>query len=264
MDNREGIDRIKRRLAEIADTLWSAAGRAMSIEDRRALKQEERELLLEYTELLVHVPVSRCPICDTPLEVALDPGGLDGPWWWTTCPVDLPPHRACEHFQVFLGAFDLGNRVPEEATETVTLGPARPFIIERLLAMEGMQAVLSRMTMERGDQLYLVSYFSAEPVPPADLHQEFRREKFTLLDDDGEIVFAESKFDPWQFDFGPWVEQGKVSWISPGDDELGLHSGPPEPYLTVEGTELNQRVAYGALELREAPRGQDNTQFERP
>lgn len=264
MSNREGIAQIKQRLREIGEILWSPAARDMSGPERQALKQEERELLLEYAELLEHQTVSRCPICEAPLQIAIDTGGLDGPWWWTNCPVDLPVHLACEHFQVFLGAMDLGTRNPDEVTENVMLGPARPFVVDRLLSMEDMQAVLSTLTMDNGDTLYLTAYFAPKPVPQEALHQEFRHEKYPLRDADGEIVFAGSKFDPWDFDLRPWAEQGKLQWIARGDDAHTLREGKPETYTGLAGTELMQQLADGELELSEAPQGQENAQYERP
>jgi len=259
-----GIAQLKARLREIGAILWSPAARQMSGEDRRALKQEEKDLLLEYAELLEHREISRCPICGTPLQVAMDTSGFDSPWWWTTAPMALPEHLACEHFRVFLGATDLGGRSPEEVTENVLLGPGKPFLIERLLAMEGMQAVLSSLTAAHGDRLYLVSYFSPEPVPPGELHQEYRKEKYPIRDEDGEIVFAESKFDRWDFDLERWAEAGALRWIEPDDATLVLRDGAPAPYLELSGTEQQQVAADGELELWEAPQGQDNAQYERP
>jgi len=262
--NQEGIEQLKTRIREIGVILWSPAARDMEDEEWRALKREEKDLLREYAENLEHHTVSRCPICGSPVLVAWDPGGLDGPWWWTTCPVVLQEHLACEHFQVFLGAVDLRGREAEEATENVLLGPGKPFVVERLLAKDGVQAVLSRLETDRGDRVYLTSYFAEAPLPPEDLHQEFRKAKYAIPSDDGEQVFSESKFDPWDFDLGAWHAAGKLKWIAPGDGDWVVRDDAPKPFLGIKGTDMSQKAANGKLSLWEAPQGQRNAMYERP
>ncbi|MEM6532454.1 MAG: hypothetical protein AAF654_07510 [Myxococcota bacterium] len=254
---------LKDRINEISDILWSAASRDLSDEQRQALKREEKDLLLEYAELLDFKAVSRCPISNAPIEIAIDLAGLDSPWWWSELPVDLPPHRGSKHLQLVLGALNLGARDPSEATEQVTAGPAKPFLIDRLLGMPGVEAVLSEQRTQHNDRLFLICYFALEPIPQEELHQEFRKTKYGIFGADGEIQAAATKHDPWNFDLLPWAEQDKLKWIEPGDESLKLRTGPPVPFMKVSGTEKMQKIVDGSLELWPAPEGQDDAQFER-
>ncbi len=118
----------------------------------------ERCLFKVYAAGLPVREVSRCPICGKVLGIPIDDLGLDGPWWWTVCPTEFPPPRGCVHFQVYLGALDLHGRAPVEVVSGVKPGPGATFVIDRLLSMEGMQAVLSTVRVGRGDTGYLIAY----------------------------------------------------------------------------------------------------------
>jgi len=206
--------------------------------------------------------MSRCPYCQEPFNIAIDLEGIDGPWWWYACPVALPQHESCEHYQTFLGAMDLHGRQLSEVIEGVNLGPAAPFVIARLLELDGVIAVLSSFQTASNDTGYLVSYFSESAIDQSELHQEWRKDSYPLYNDAGENVAAESKFDPWDFDIERWIEQGKLLWIEPGDESLQLCSSLPCPYTGLTGTRKKQVVAGGKLELLAAPSGQENTFYE--
>jgi hypothetical protein len=231
------------------------SGEIHSIAEDRKLARKLRRLLMEYAEGLPVVPASRCPHCEAVLEIRMDPAGIDGPWWWSRCPVDWGVPDACEHFQVFLGALDFHGRAPLEADVwTVLPGPGAPFVIERLLGIEGMQAVISALQLGSGDTAYVIAYFSAEPVPPAELHAEWRRESFYVLDDvEGDIEVVTN--DVWQFDLDPWLERGKLLWIEPGDGDFELHEGTACPYRNLEGTRRKQVVVAGRVDLDAPPAG---------
>lgn len=247
---------------EISISLTGANAKEKSIEDLARLDEMEETLLEEYAENLPYFSISRCPFCNEVLEIAFDPYGLDGPWWWATCPVMLPAHQACEHFRVFLGAMDLAGRQPVEATEGVILGPGAPFVIDRLLEIESMKAVISQKTTTAGYIAYFISYFSEAPVDQMELHQEWRKESYPIYDEDGTIVGAESKFDPWNFELRPWIEQGKLLWITPEDENLELHIDTPTPYEGLKATHKRQIVSSGSVELWAPPEGQESSKFE--
>lgn len=226
------------------------------IESLRRLRGEFNLLLEEYVENVPQVPVSRCPICGEVLALTIDLAGLDSPWWWDACPEPFAPHRACEHFRVFLGALDLHGREPTEVDVwSVLPGPGAPFVIDRLLSMEGMQAVVSSLTIGSGDTGYLIAYFSAEPIPQTDLHQEWRRQTWVLYNEDGDSVAQDVVNDPWDFELAPWLESGKLSWIDAGDDSLTVHHGRPSPYDGHDGVRQKQMIGSGRVELAAAPDG---------
>ena len=251
------------RLKQIAEALDGGGALKMSQDAATDLETEEEYLLMEYMELLDHIPVSRCPICDADLKVTIDLAGFDGPWWWTTCPVDLPAHKSCQHFQVFLGAVHLRGTEPEESSESVMVGPAMPFVVTRLLEHPTAKAVVSELKMHEGHTVFIIAYYSETPFPQTESHQEFRHESYALLDDEGEIEFAEHKHDRWNFDLNLWFEADQLVWIAPGDTSLVLKSDLATPYNGLDGTKMNQVLEYGEVDLYEAPHDQEDTKFER-
>lgn len=251
------------RLAEIDAELRPPRSHQLTSAQRRALRQEEQALLEEYAENLPVREVSRCPICEQVLELPIDDAGLDGPWWWTVCPVELPPPRGCEHFQVFLGALDLHGRTPAEVVSGVKPGPGAPFVIERLLSMEGMQAVLSTVPVGAADTGYIIAYYSPEPVPEPELHQPWRRETWELHDDTGKPVASNHVNDPWDFDLEPWIRKGKLLWIAPGDGGLVLRKELPSPYDALAGTHQSQELSAGKVLLSKPPDGSEWAIWER-
>ena len=250
--------RLLDRLKETEMNLRPPRRAQFSIPEKRKLLRKLDRLTAEYAENVPHVPVSRCPICGEPLELAIDTVGLDGPWWWVDCPEDFAPPRGCEHFQVFLGALDLHGREPHEVDVWgVMPGPGAPFVIARMLSMDGMKAAVGTVPIGANDTGYLVTYFSSEPVAPTDLHQEWRRKTWVLYDAAGQAVGRELKNDPWDFELGPWLEQGKLLWIEAGDGSMKLREGRPCPYENLPGTRQNQILAEGKVTLTASPEGSD-------
>lgn len=255
-------DEIVRQISRLSTEL-SGHNRAKHPEETLdSMEEEEERLLEEYAENLEYQDVSRCPICGEVFRLPIDLGGLDGPWWWESCPVDLPQPAGCEHYQVFLGALDLNGRTPSEVTDGVSPGPGAPFVVARLLEDEKAIAVLSIVQLATGDTGYLVVYFAEEQIDEMDLHQEWRLEFYSIPDADGEPEFAESKLDPWDFDIDPWISKGALHWINKGDKELLLHDSLPCPHSNSRGTKMSQVIAAGEVELRESPEGGESSLFE--
>jgi len=255
-------DEIVGRISQLTTGLSGQNRKGYTEEQLDAMELDEEKLLEEYAENLTFLDVSRCPICGQVFGLPIDLGGLDGPWWWESCPVDLPEPVACEHYQVFLGALDLHGRVPVEVTDGVSPGPGAPFVVGRLLEDEKAIAVLSVVQLATGGTGYLVVYFSEEPIDEMDLHQEWRLEFYSILDEDGEPEFAESKLDPWDFEIDPWISRGSLHWINNGDSELQLHNSLPCPYSNTNGTRMSQVIAAGEVELREPPKGGESSLFD--
>ncbi len=226
------------------------------ITEIRELRSKFEMLLAEYVENVPMLALSRCPICSEEFELTIDTAGLDSPWWWDSCPQLFVQPRACIHFQVFLGAIDFHGREPNEANIWAVLpGPGAPFVIERLLMMEGMQAVVNAVPIGANDTAYLIVYFSSEPVNQIDLHQEWRRQTWVLRDESGEAITEDMKNDLWDFELGPWLDSGKLVWIEAGDASLSLRKGRPSPYENLPGTRMKQILGSYGLKLGAPPDG---------
>lgn len=263
-DNQEQLEEIKQRLKEAGEILWSDKVKELDDNARLAIKRDEKNLLLEYAENLPRHPMTRCPFCETEISLTMDIGGLHGPWWWKRFPAEGPPNIACDHFLFYQGAMNFEGRAPTEATETVMVGPAAPFIIERVLANPKVHAVLNHCQSLLGDNIYLISYFGESHIDPLGLHQNWLREKLPIPNDAGEISFAETFLDEWVFDLQEWFESQKLLWIEPGDNALRLRTGSSNPYAEIRGTEMKQVISNGVLKLWEPPRGQQSSIYERP
>lgn len=233
------------------------------IEERQKMYQEEQQLLEEYAENTPFRLISRCPFCEAVAAIPMDTFGLDGVWWWEFCPVEFAEPETCEHFQVFLGALDLHGRIPREITNGVNPGPGVPFVIARLLEFESVKAVLSCFELATGDTAYIISYFSKEPLEDVDLHQEWRREFYSLLDADGEPVAAETKLDKWDFDIDPWIEKGKLLWTDAGDESFELHAKLPCPYSNVDGIRYSQILTQDGVFYKSVPEGAESALYEK-
>lgn len=226
-------------------------------EEARRLDAVAAGLLEEYEWRLPRVPVSRCPHCGAELVRALDPWGLDGPWWSATGlaqPVEPP---ACEHFCVVLGALNLMGRAPREAADDVEPGPEVPFVVPRLLGLTGMRAVVSGLALETGDRAFVVAYF-ADPLPPPDQrHQPWARRSYAVVDDDGQPQGFAIMTDPWDFDLARWADSGALQWIVPGDAGLTLRGKADGacPYAALPGERRPQLIRRGERILLDPPDG---------
>ena len=205
------------------------------------------QVLHEYGDRLPRVAMSRCPHTKQVLKRALDPFGLDGPFWHKSCIVEIEEPPAPPTFRVLLGALDLHGRTPSEAMAEVIPGPDIPFVIPRLLKLPQMKAVISQVTLETGDTAHLVSYFSSEDIPFQLRHQHWLRQDIWFPNDSGGTSWMTMN-DPWDFDIQPWIESGHVSWIMPGDAEMALCDGSSSsacPFVGLLGDQHPQMLSGG-------------------
>ncbi len=207
------------------------------------------QVLHEYGDRLPRVPVARCPHTRQVLKRALDPFGLDGPFWHKSCIVEIEEPAAPPTFMVLLGALDLHGRTPAEAKAEVIPGPDVPFVIPRLLGLPGMKAVISQQTLETRDTAYLISYFSGERIQFQLRHQHWLRQDLWFPNESGGTSWL-TKNDPWDFDLAAWIESGHLSWVMPGDSEMKLcdrQSGLTCPFVGLVGDQHPQTLTGGTV-----------------
>jgi hypothetical protein len=196
-----------------------------------------------YRELLPTVPLSRCPLTGAAVEINLDTLGLDGLWWDYESPVrrhdDLP-----STFLVVAGCVNLGG------ASTVTYapflrkpGPEVPFVVPRILHLEGVRAVLSGLSIG-GFSAVATSYF-AQRWPDARLINAWGASTYEVREPDGSRGWDHAEDWPpeWDFDLAPWLDGGHVQWIAPGDTSLTLREGSAGcPYLGWQGSREMVRI----------------------
>jgi len=206
------------------------------------LKNAINELLKTYYNRLPVFVLGRCPYCQKPLQSAFDPWGIDGFWWQQKLTGLRPKPEGCEHFQVLTGALNLNGKPPVGGREDAHVGPAVPYVIPKVLSLPDMTAIVSALPMENGYVAYPIAYFASQPPPLPALANPWTLTSCTFTIN-GRASFAYMT-DPWDFDLLPWVNQGKLRWLEPGDKNHALSRRPPAefPYATLPGPRLRQTI----------------------
>ena len=257
--NRAERDALLARATELEAMLYPAEGGAVAPAGpaRVRIMDTYYQVLAEYGDRLPRMPMSRCPFSGQIFKHSFDPFGLDGPWWQKAILVDIHEPAPLATFRVLLGAFTTHGREPAEAKAPVIPGPEVPFVVSRLLALAGMNAVISAIRLENGDTAYPIVYYSRPPHHPRTLHQPWLRQDLWYPSDGGGASWA-IKNDPWDFDLKRWIDSGHLHWITEGNSDLklcGRESGGPCPFLDLPGERYFQSIAGGKRELMEPPDG---------
>ena len=194
------------------------------------------ELDDEYRERLPAVPISRCPFCDRVINYPIDHMDLDGLWWNSDNPVRPDPELYDPHFVGVSGALKLAGRIAK-APFLAEPGPEVPFVVPRVMQLEGVVAVVS--SLQIGPHAgYPVVYY-ADPVAEAMLRvNTWGMESYRYCTPDGEQKWGETADfeDDYDYDLAKWMRDGRLRWIAPGDGDLALHSGAAGcPYLDLSG-----------------------------
>ena len=185
-----------------------------------------------YFENLPRVPLSRCPFCEALHLRAFDPWGVDGLWWQhQECIVPIQEPSPCPHFRFLQGAVHFGNRTPNGGHSDAVVGPDSPFVIPRILEMNGFVAVIAQIRIGDGFTGWPIAYFSDQPTNAWDLHQEWTKTTFRFKLPNRDRVAWKIADDPWDFDLRRWLASGALQWVAPNDPEWRLKRGPDGPYL---------------------------------
>ena len=209
-----------------------------STDERKALVdanryiQKAQALEDEYHRILPRVAMSICPFDDLPLVRTFDPHGLDGPWWRPDASPEEP--QACRHFCVLVGALDLAGYPPRAGGFEVHPGPQAPFVIPRILGLDGVTAVISRLEMDDGYDAYPIAYFAERRPPPQDLTASWVRTDYLYTTQLGEVAWRIPN-DPWDFELAPWLASGKLRWTEGEGPSMRLVSGQDWPYARLRG-----------------------------
>jgi hypothetical protein len=234
-------------------------GRAASL-----IRESYYSILGEYADRLPRVRMSTCPFTNLPFEHTFDPWGFDGPWWLQDREISFDEPGAPASFKVLLGAAGLHGRTPQEAREPVRSGPEVPFVVPRLLGLPGMVAVISQLEMTTGDTAYPIVYFSQEEIPPSRLHQFWRDQDLWFTTAEGQSAWTIAN-DVWDFELEPWIAQGRLKWIRPGDPKFRVvdsASGDTCPFLNLPGERAPNIIAGGERHPMALPDGRAINPFE--
>ncbi len=191
-----------------------------------------------YFEKLPQIVMSCCPYDNKPLVRTFDPFGLDGFWWRKgASPDELP---SCPHFCVLRGAVNYNGLPVQAGNMEIRPGPEVPYVLPRLLDMEGMIAVVSSISMDCGYTAYPIAYFADKRPPVDSLTAEWRNTIYTYKTQLGEEGWIYAN-DVWDFDLLPWLKKRKLFWCEPGSDNTRISEADPRscPYLDLPGRQEN-------------------------
>ena len=196
---------------------------------------ELEELSKTYMEGLERFDVSRCPFTGATYHFSCDTRGLDGPWWDAKQPL-RPIEEQTDSFIALTGSVNIIGETPD-IPFMVKPGPAVPWVCPRLLENEDICAVLSHIKIGMYDA-YVVVYYSEDRSYEIERINSWGTETYLAEDQDGAGVMG-STFDEseeYDFNIAPWIERGKLKWISIGDRTLELQDRIDNcPYIDLEG-----------------------------
>ena len=195
-----------------------------------------------YVEILPHVALSRSPVTGQVFAPRIDVVDLDGPWWDAREPA-RPDELAPGDVVSFAGAMQLAEDRIGVAPFLAVPGPEVPFVHPGLLASDGVRAVISQVDVGPHTG-YPIVYFADTQDLPIRLN-EWGANRYRYTGAEGEDFPYEGD---WDFDLGPWLDNGKLLWISPGDAALELHRGRDGcPFVDLPGRRGIARVQDGEV-----------------
>lgn len=238
---------LRDRLDEVVDCIAYPEAHGIDEADIAALEAYEgivREALAEATDAylaaLPRVTVARDPFTGAEVRIAIDTFGVDGPWWnyeGTIRPAEPRPSTLL----AFTGAMRLDAPLPQTG-HLVIPGPGVPYVVPRLLAIEGVQAVVRALAVG-GQRAWTITYFAEHLTPGTPLANDWGADSYAI--GNGWHSVRED-FEPRSTDLRPWIESGKLAWIAPGDEAGTLRRELAGcPYLGLSGETNIQRLQYG-------------------
>ena len=241
-------------------TLLTAASRAALLEDLREIASATNgqtwrldDVLYLYREGLPRLALARDPHSGALVHLAVDTFGLDGPFWDYYYPVRPTIDGPASLFS-WTGAMRL--QAPVEAmTFLAKPGPGVPYVVPRLLAHEGVVAVLSTLAVGH-HQAWSMAYFANPPLLDHHRFNTWGTNRYHWRGADGHWRWNDCTEDVEVIDgdLAPWIERGKLVWVAPEDAEVTLHSEVEGcPYVGQEGTLAFQRVQFGKVWTQAGP-----------
>jgi hypothetical protein len=256
-------DALIQRYWRLNDENTRAYRAGLSLAGRETILNAADAVQEEYFSRLPRLTLSRCPYTGIELVLAFDPWGTDGLWWQekqlSECDEPDPPPT----FQVLRGAVYLNGLPAMGGRSEAHIGPEVPYAIQRILARPTMIAVISSVKLDCGYTAFPIAYFATQPSRPGTLVATWRETSYTFTTADGDSGWNVPT-DPWDFDLDPWIEQGKVKWINPGDPRWTVQSGPPGacPYRNLPGKREQLRIQDSNLWARPTPNNEKMNPFD--
>jgi len=217
------------------------------VEHERLYRRKLLVLRTQYTEGVPLIKISRCPFSNEIVQHSLDYFNLDGLWWSYEYPA-RPQSPLLKTYVALTGAVRLDGDIPW-APFICKSGPEVPYVIPRLLKLPSVKAVLSSVKIGN-QQGYVIAYFGNPPPQKVPRVNTWSANTYTFLDENGKYCWDSEPEHPFDYDFDlePWISQGLLRWIAPGDAKLTLHDKVDGcPYLGLEGRKKSLVIYKGKV-----------------
>lgn len=229
---------------------YAALYRALNMGDEtgEAASVELLGVVREYEEGLPRLPLSRCPLTGEVQVHSFDPYGLDGPWWNCEAPARPLLERIASCIAV-TGAVALADPV-ESAPFLCKPGPGLPYVYPRLLALDGVSAVVRQLPVGR-HTAWAICYFADAMPKGAAMPNAWGTGSFWDAMDGLPGWYATPDApEEWDFSLSPWIARGKLFWIAPDDPTLSLRTDIAGcPFIGLPGEQGLQRIAFGRVSV---------------
>lgn len=227
---------LQQRLSELGNLLPGGYGDAaqMLMDEEKAACRRCSELITEYMAGLPVIAVSSCPFTGIVMHQSVDHFGLDG-LWWNYRAACRPVEQLPETYFALTGALRLAGP-PTQFPFLCRPGPEIPYVVPRMLRHPAVKAVLSTGSIGE-HQGYAITYF-AKPIPDIPRINTWGAHCYKFIDEKGQTRLGSEPDNPSELDFdlAPWIANGKLLWIAPGDTTLTLRDTVSGcPYLGLEG-----------------------------
>lgn len=231
------------------DLRRAGAGQA-ELDDVRRIASEARDA---YRDALPTLALARCPFTGQLAYHSLDPVDLDGLWWDYENPIrpveDLPAT-----WLAMPGAMRLGREVTDVPFLALP-GPGRPFVVRRLMEHPAVRAVISQVAVGAHTG-WPVTYFADRPVRDRHYANTWGAPSYPVRRADG--TWGWDAVEEWSpdcdYDLRPWLDEGRLLWIEPGDASLRLRKGVAGcPYVGLAGSTEWARVQRGKVRYPPPP-----------
>lgn len=258
--NKEERNKLLEQIKQLEKkTLGPGVEKIFSVEERRAIGAQSRELEKTYLLGLPRIPIARCPFTGEVVTKEIDIYGFNG-FWWNKFSQDILLQGSPYAF-TYCGALNFMGQETHEVGEIdeILTGPEVPYVIPHLLELPEVKCVLyATRLLEPQYPVYFMTYFANPKLPPERSHQMWLRTDFWYQDEAGH-TWWDIRNDSWDFNLKTWLEPpGKLLWINPSDPELKLHDKPISefPYFNLKGRRKFLVILNGKVIERPLPDGE--------
>jgi hypothetical protein len=193
------------------------------------------------------VLISRCPYCETLIWMRVGIFSLMDEFWYRTESdgrEEVSKDSRCPHLFCVDGALNLNGYQPIEAerpitvvtNDTIWMAAEIPFVKPRVLNLPTMVAVIHSFPVAEKYTAYPIVYFTEQQPSQYEFCIAWARTEYVDHTGEtgpggGQVVMIGKRSDAQDYELEKWVEQGKLFWLDPEDEEHPLMRGSVTAFL---------------------------------